>query len=362
MNATLSIKPLEERFRNVLQILVEKRLSLSREQTRDLVQAMLGQQLDDMQIGALLVAMAQKGESADEIAGAVDAIAARCRPLVSGLPLTLNIGGTGGDRSGTFNISTTAALVVAAAGVPVIKHGNSRVTSVSGSSDMMSALGIDVSRKGDEAWLRRSLATSNFAFLSTSSWYAFPERLTAVRRALGVRSLFNLSGSLVHPANVTHQLIGVAHASLLYPMAEALVRLGKVTAFIVHGAGDLDEVSCLGETQVLCVSDGCIGRFSVQPDDFEVPACELRALRGGAAERNAKICLAVLNGERGAYRNATIVSAATALVLAGKTRSFGEAAKLVRQVLDNGRAYQVLKRFKETMNENESESLRHHAP
>lgn len=190
MNATLSIKPLEERFRNVLQILVEKRLSLSREQTRDLVQAMLGQQLDDMQIGALLVAMAQKGESADEIAGAVDAIAARCRPLVSGLPLTLNIGGTGGDRSGTFNISTTAALVVAAAGVPVIKHGNSRVTSVSGSSDMMSALGIDVSRKGDEAWLRRSLATSNFAFLSTSSWYAFPERLTAVRRALGVRSLF----------------------------------------------------------------------------------------------------------------------------------------------------------------------------
>ncbi|CAI2005121.1 Anthranilate phosphoribosyltransferase 2 [Serratia ficaria] len=220
------VNPDTELFGSVMRTLVEKRASLSRKQTRDLVLAMLEQRLDPLHIGALLTAMAMKGEVPDEIAGAVDAIAARHPPLAIEVPRALNIGGTGGDRAGTFNISTTASLVVAAAGVPVVKHGNSRVTSASGSSDMITALGIDVVRSSDEASIRLTLKTSNFAFISTSTCYVFPETLTAVRRALGIRSLFNLAGPLAHPVDVTHQLIGVAQGSLLEPMADTLMRMG----------------------------------------------------------------------------------------------------------------------------------------
>jgi len=351
-----------ELFGSVMRTLVEKRVNLSRQQTSALVMAMLEQRLAPLHITALLAAMAMKGEVPDEIAGAIDAIATRHPSLAIEVPRSLNMGGTGGDRAGTFNISTTASLVVAAAGVPVVKHGNSRVTSASGSSDMITALGIDVARSSDEASIRLTLKTSNFAFISTSACYAFPETLTAARRALGIRSLFNLAAPLAHPVGVTHQLIGVAQASLLEPMADTLLRLGGVTAFVVHGAGGMDEVSCVGETQILSVSDGSIRRFSVLPEDFGVSPCELRALRGGSPENNARICEAVLNGEPGAYREATIVAAGTALVLAGQADSFSEAAALARQALDSGLACQVLKRFKETMYEIACKGLRNHTP
>ncbi len=270
-----------DEFGAVLRSLVEGRRDLTRAQASAVVRAMLEQQFDEVQTAVLLTALAQKGEAADEIAGAADAIAARHPPLSLGTPRALNVGGTGGDRSGTFNISTTASFVVAAAGVPVVKHGNHRVTSDSGSSDMMAALGVDIARCSQEEQIRACLAACNFSFVSTASYYEFPAALTAVRRRIGVRSIFNLAGPLVHPANVCFQLIGVAHPSLLDLMAGALLRMQGVTALVVHGAGGVDEISCVGETQLRRVHEGSVQSFIVHPSDFDVQPCELQALRGG---------------------------------------------------------------------------------
>lgn len=353
MTSRAQAQAVHEAFVVAMRRLVEERRSLGRELTRILVAAMLEQRLDEVQSAALLSALAQKQEAPDEIAGAVDAIVSRSPAITLGLPRTLNIGGTGGDHAGTFNISTTASLVVAASGIPVVKHGNRRVTSDSGSSDMVAALGVDVRRSSQERQIRNALATCNFAFVSTANHYSFPSELTDVRRRIAVRSLFNLAGPLVHPTAVEFQLIGVARPALLRPMADAVARLGGVTAYVVHGAGGLDEVSCLGETHVLSVHDGSIDEFTIHPADFGLRTWDLHALRGGSPQRNARICTAVIAGEQGAHRDATVVVAGTALVLAGRARSFREAAEMASQALDSGRAFQTLSRFKEVIHEYE---------
>ncbi|MBH2846228.1 anthranilate phosphoribosyltransferase [Serratia marcescens] len=340
-----------EIFGAAMRRLVEERGSLGREQTCALVIAMLEQRLDKVQIAALLCAIAQKQETPDELAGAVDAIAARNPPISLVPHKALNIGGTGGDRAGTFNISTTASLVVAASGVPVVKHGNKRMTSDSGSSDLVAALGVDVDRSSQKTQIRQTLDASGFAFVSTAAYYDIPASLCDVRRRIGIRCLFNLTGPLVHPAKVEFQLIGVARPELLPLMANTLAQLGGGPAYVVHGAGGLDEVSCLGETQILGVRDGAIEAFTVGPEDFGVRTWTLSEVRGGSPLYNARICEAVLAGERGAHRDATIVVAGAALVLAGKASSFREAADMSSYALDSGRAVQTLTRFKEAMHE-----------
>lgn len=341
-------------FSNAMRILVEDRRGLSRESVFNLVTAMLEQRLDEVQTAAMLSAIAQKRETPDEIAGAVDAIMARKPAITLSLPGTLNIGGTGGDRAGTFNISTTAAIVVAACGIPVIKHGNRRVTSASGSSDLMAALGIDTNRSSQEQVIRDTLALCNFAFVSTASYYNFPIVLTELRRRITIRSLFNLAGPLIHPTGVEFQLIGVAQKTLLRPMAEAISRLGGMTAYVVHGAGGLDEVSCLGETKILSVRYGSIEEFNVNPEDFNVRKWGLRSLLGGSPFHNAQICESILAGEQGAHRDATVVVAGTALVLAGKASSFREGAEISSHALDSGLAFQTLNKFRELIYEDAS--------
>lgn len=363
MSASLSVADtawIDADFQTVMRVLVEEGRDLCRWQSRQVVSALLEQRFDALEMAAILTALARKGETADEIAGAVDAIQARHPPCDLGTTQALNIGGTGGDRAGTFNISTTASFVVAAAGVPVVKHGNRSVTSACGSSDMMAALGVPIQRRSDVLQMRADLQAANFAFVATSAYYGFPALLTEVRRRMGIRSLFNLAGPLVHPAGVRFQLLGVARACLMGPVVNAMVRLGGMRAFVVHGVDGLDEVSCVGDTLVSSVRDGVVKTFRVRPEDFDVQPCLLQQLRGGDPQRNARICQDVLLGQPGPYREATVVAASAALVLAGRFDVFRDAAAAARQAIDSGRAHQILTTFKEARYEDTREDMRHH--
>lgn len=347
-------------FSTVIRALVEDRNNFSRQQSREIVGALLEQRFDALETAAVLTAFACKGETAEEIAGAVDAIRDRHPSFSLGALKALNIGGTGGDRSGTFNISTTASFIVAAAGIPVVKHGNRSVTSACGSSEMMAALGVPVQQCSDVRQVYAALQVSNFAFIATSAYYGFPAALSETRVRIGIRSLLNLAGPLAHPARVQFQIIGVAHSCLIAPMADAVVKLGGVRAFVVHGVDGLDEVSCVGETLVSSVQDGVVNTFRVQPADFDIQPSQLSELRGGDPQHNARICQDVLLGQLGPFRDAAVAVASMALVLAGRTDSFKAAAYLSRQVIDSGQAHQVLRNFKEVVHEDTRENLWHH--
>jgi anthranilate phosphoribosyltransferase len=346
MNAVQEAKPLPcADYHQVIRQLVEERADLSRLETRQVVEAILNRQFSDLQIVATLVALSRKGETADEVAGAVDAILSRSTPLQTGFDNAVDIGGTGGDRAGTFNISTTAAFVVAAVGVPVVKHGNRSVTSRCGSSDMIAALGVDIERSSRAQQIRADLAAYNFAFVATSSFHRFAPRIGELRREIGVRSLFNLAGPLVHPAGVKRQLIGVARRSQLELMADTLLRLGREDAFVVYGVDGLDEVSCIGETLIARVRHSTVETFSVHPRDFGVAPCRMEDLTGGDPVRNAQLCTAIIEGERGPRSDAVVIAASALLVLSARADSFLEGASMARAAIDSGKAYQVFQGF-----------------
>lgn len=332
-------------YRAVMHRLIDARADLDRAEAAEAVSAMLDLRFSDVEIAATLAALARKGETADEIAGAVDAINARSTPLPLRADDALDIGGTGGDRAGTFNISTVAAFVAAGAGARVIKHGNRGVTSACGSADLIDALGGDALRCSAPAHVAASLAACGFAFVSTASHHRFPPRIGEIRRALGVRSLFNLAGPLVHPARIGRQIVGVARPEQQAPIAAALARLGRDAAFVVHGTAGLDEASCAGETLVTRVARGATASFSVAAPDFGLSPCRVADLRGGDPQTNAAICRAILDGERGPRADTVTAAAGMALVLGGRAPTFTDGAQLARRAIDSGAARKVLDNF-----------------
>jgi anthranilate phosphoribosyltransferase len=332
-------------YRAVIRKLVEDRSDLDRAEAGQVVDAILDLQFTDLETAATLAALGCKGETADEISGAVDAILRRSIPVRTGFPNAVDIGGTGGDHAGTFNISTVAAFVGAAAGVPVVKHGNRSVTSACGSADMIAALGVDIDRSSTPEQIRADLTACNLAFVATSCYHRFPPRIGEIRKLLGVRSIFNIAGPLVHPAAVRRQVVGVARRAHLQVVANALVKIGREEAFVVHGVDGLDEVSCVGDTLVARVRRGAVELFSVSPRDFGVSPCLLEELAGGNPQHNAGICISILDGERGPRRDAVVVAASTLLVLSGKARTFLDGAVIACDAIDSGNARQVLKKF-----------------
>jgi anthranilate phosphoribosyltransferase len=299
------------------------------------------------QAGAILALMAQRHETPQEIAGAVDALLEHTPVLQLQTADVIDIGGTGGDGGRTFNISTVAALVVAGAGVRVIKHGNRAVSGRSGSADLIEALGADPIRCSHPEIMMRDLDQCGFAFIATPAHYRFPERLSSLRRALGIPSLFNLAGPLAHPAGLRQQVIGVARPRQAQDLAEAAQHLGRRRAFIVHGLMGIDEISPAGDTLVVRVEDGAIDQDTVCAADFGLEPCALEDLAGGDAARNAGICQAILAGESGPGTDAVVMAAALALMAAGRAQGPAEGAVMARQALTSGRARQVLIRFLE---------------
>lgn len=304
----------------------------------------LGGEASSAQIAAFVVALRMKGESALEIAAAARALRKHCdtiRPSVDG-PL-LDTCGTGGDGLHTFNISTAAALVAAAAGVAVAKHGNRAVSSRAGSADVLEALGVRIDLAPER--VARCIEEVGIGFLFAPSHHAAMRHAAPVRRELGIRTIFNLLGPLSNPASATHQVVGIYDGSRVEQLAEALGALGLEAAWVVHGEGGLDEVSPSGPTKVAQLADGEVTSFELGPRDFGLAEMPVEALRGGDARRNAEIIRAVLDGEEGAPRVAVLLNAAAALQVVGVETEPRSAAERAAEAIDSGAARETLERW-----------------
>ncbi len=295
------------------------------------------------QIGALLAALATKGERSAEIVGLATAMRARATPLPRRWDPALDLCGTGGDRSGTFNISTVSSFVVAACGARVVKHGNRAASSACGSADLLEQLGVRLAQT--PACVCRSVDKAGMAFLFAPAFHPSMRHAAPVRRELGIRTAFNLLGPLTNPAAPTHQLVGVSRPELTDLVAHALRDLGCRRAWVVHGADGLDELSTSGYSKVSEWRGDAVRTFYVHPSDFGLPSCSRAALAGGDARLNAEIACKVLDGRPGPARDVVVLNAAAALLVAGLARSHREAAAKAADAIDRGTARATLDRL-----------------
>jgi anthranilate phosphoribosyltransferase len=328
-----------------LKQIIEGRATLTREEARSLMHKILAGHLSDIEIAALLGALAARGETAIEIAGFVDAMrtAATPLPLEPAERLQLvDTCGTGGDSSGTFNISTAAALVAAAAGATVAKHGNRAVTSQTGSADVLEALGIPVDLNPNEA--AAVLRTHRFAFLHAPSLHPAMKAVMPVRRALGIRTVFNILGPLTNPAGASAQVMGVYSPHLVPLVAEAMALLGTRHAFVVYGdkladissTSGLDEISISGPSQLAEVHNGIVTLSTITPEDVALQRAPLEALRGGNATTNAAILNTIFDGEQSPRRDIVLLNAAAVLVAADLAPDILNGVALAAKTIDSG--------------------------
>ena len=317
--------------------------NLTQQETCESVHEMFTGLATDIQIAAFLVGLRVKGETADEITGGVRSlfqVANRIHPAVG---CCVDVVGTGGDAADTFNISSAAALVAAAAGARVAKHGNRAVSSRCGSADVFEALGLDLQLTPAEACA--CLEQQGFVFLFAPVYHPAMKQVAPVRRQLGVRTLFNLLGPLANPADVTSMLLGVCEENLMRFMAEALRSLGYARAWIVHGHDQSDEISLTGPTDYLELQDGRIRAGVLLPEQLGLQRCRPSDLTGGAPAENARLIRSVLDGRPGAVRDAVLLNAAVALYLAGSASTPADGLTQARRAVDSGAARNKLEQL-----------------
>ena len=294
------------------------------------------------QMGGFLMALRTRGETVDEITAAAAVMRARCN-RVRAPAGAMDIVGTGGDGKGTLNISTATALVVAGAGVTVAKHGNRNLSSKSGAADALGMLGINV-MVGVEV-VERALAQAGIGFMMAPMHHPAMRHVGPIRAELGLRTIFNILGPLTNPAGVTRQLTGAYDAGLLEPMAQALAGLGTQAAWLVHGGDGTDEISIAGPTQVVALEGGALRSFTLHPEDAGLPEHPFEAILGGSPEQNAAALRALLEGRAGAYRDAVLLNAAAALVIAGRAAALAEGVAQAVEAIDSGAAKDRLARL-----------------
>jgi anthranilate phosphoribosyltransferase len=314
---------------------------LSEEEARAAFDVIMAGDATPAQIGGLLIGLRVRGETVEEITGAARAMRARMHPIAAPAG-AIDMCGTGGDASGTYNISTAATFVVAACGVPVAKHGNRAQSSTSGAADVLSELGVAIEADFDR--VERALRETGITFLMAQRHHTAMRHVAPVRTELGTRTLFNLLGPLCNPAGVKRQLVGVFAPEWVEPVAQVLKRLGAEGAWVVHGGG-LDELTTAGPTLVAELKDGTVRRFEVTPADAGLPEAPLSALKGGTAAVNAEALRGVLAGHPSPYRDVVVLNAAAALVVAGKAEDLRAGAALAAAAIDSGAAASVLARF-----------------
>ncbi len=293
------------------------------------------------QMGAFLMALRVRGESVDEITGAARIMRAKAL-TIDAPPGTIDTVGTGGDGSGTFNISTATALVVAGCGVPVAKHGNRAFSSKSGAADVLSALGVNID--ADMAIVRRCLWEIGMCFLMAPRHHSAMRHVGPTRVELGTRTIFNLLGPMSNPAGAPRQLVGVFAPQWVVPMAEVLGRLGAERAWVVHGSG-IDEVTTAGVTNVAEFKDGKVTSFEVTPEEAGLPRVPLDALKGGEPAHNAALMRDLLGGAQGALRDIVLLNSAAALVVADRVGDLRAGVAIAAEAIDSGAARQVLERL-----------------
>ena len=299
------------------------------------------------QIGGLLMALRVRGETVDEITGAVRVMRAKALS-VQAPEGAIDVVGTGGDAAGTFNISTGAALVVAACGVPVAKHGNRALSSKCGAADVLAALGVNLD--ADLALVERAIREARFGFLLAPRHHAAMRHVAGPRVELGTRTIFNLLGPLSNPAGVRRQFTGAFARQWIEPMARVLGNLGSERAWVVHGSDGLDELTTTGSSWVAALEDDAVRTFEVGPADAGLPLARPEDLRGGDAATNAAAMRAMLGGERGPFRDAVVYNAAAALIVAGRAAGLREGAEMAADALALGHARATLGRLVEITN------------
>jgi len=329
-----------------VQPLVEKLTrheDLTAEEASDAMTEIMEGRATPAEISALLVGLAMKGERPSEIVGLARAMRAHAVPVSRRFDDVFDNCGTGGDRSGTFNISSCAAIVVAACGVRVAKHGNRSASSKAGGADVYEALGIRVT--APPAIVERCLADVGIGFFFAPTFHPSMRHAAAVRRELGVRTAFNLLGPLTNPAGATRQIVGVPRPELTELIARSLLLLGATRAWVVHGADGIDEITTTGYTKVSECRDGAVNTFYLHPADVGLPKSPAGSLLGGDAHHNAQIIDRVLRGERGPARDVVLLNAGAALFVAGASKSVEEGIVAASRAIDRGEARQLLDRL-----------------
>lgn len=307
--------------------------SLTAAEARSAFDTILSGEVTPAQSAGFLLALRVRGETTEEINGAVSALRARA-VRVNAPAEAIDIVGTGGDNAGTYNISTLASLIVAACGVPVAKHGNRAASSKSGTADVLTALGVKVGL--DPAGVERCMREANVGFMFAPAHHASMRHVAPVRTELGTRTIFNLIGPLSNPAGVRRQLLGAFAESWLMPMIEVLRALGSERVWAVHGADGLDEISTTGPTHVVALESGSVRCFMISPADVGLPVARLDDLRGGSADVNAAALTAVLDGARNAYRDIAVFNAGASLVIAGAVGNLQDGVARAAAALDSG--------------------------
>lgn len=324
---------------------LQRRQDLTIDEAASAMEAIMDGRAAPAHIAGLLIALSMKGERPSEIVGFARTMRARATKVRRTHGAVFDTCGTGGDRAHTFNVSTIAALVLAACGVRVAKHGNRSVSSRCGSADLFEALGVNIT--ADPAVVERCLDEAGIAFFFAPTFHPSMRHAGPTRKELGVRTAFNLLGPLTNPAGAARQLVGVPRPELTELVARSLALLGSERAWVVHGADGLDEISTTGYTKVSEVRDGAVNTFYVHPSDFGMPKASPAALAGGDAGDNADIARRVLAGEPGPARDIVLTNAAASLLIAGQAATIRDGVALAAHALDDGGAAAVLNRLVE---------------
>jgi anthranilate phosphoribosyltransferase len=309
--------------------------SLTREEAARGFDRMMSGEATPSQMGGLLMALRVRGETVEEITGAVTVMREKML-RVSAPPDAIDVVGTGGDASGSYNISTCAAFIVAGAGVPVAKHGNRALSSRSGAADVLAALGVKIELTPDA--VGRCISDAGIGFMFAPAHHPAMKNVGPTRVELGTRTIFNLLGPLSNPAGVKRQMVGVFSRQWVEPLANVLKNLGSESAWVVHGSDGLDEVTSAGPTYVAALENGAVRTFQVTPEDVGVARAMPDLLRGGDADQNARALLDVLKGKKGAFRDVALMNAAAGLIVAGRAKDLKGGFALAAKSIDSGEA------------------------
>ncbi len=329
-------------------IKLSKKQDLAYAEAEAVMDEIMSGQATPVQMSAYLTALALKGETIDEITASAAGMRAHCIKLLHNLDV-LEIVGTGGDGSNSFNISTTSSLVIAAGGVPVAKHGNRAASSKSGAADVLEALGVKITLTPERS--AEILKKINICFLFAQNYHIAMKYVAPIRKELGIRTVFNILGPLSNPAGANMELMGVYDQSLVEPLAQVMANLGVNRGMVVYGQDSLDEISMCAPTSVCEIRDGKFTSYEITPEQFGYERCEKGALTGGTPAENAEITKAILKGEeKGPKRQAVCLNAGTALYIAGKAASIEEGVKLAESLIDSGAALKKLGEFVEETN------------
>lgn len=329
-------------------IKLSKKQDLAYAEAEAVMDEIMSGQATPVQMSAYLTALALKGETIDEITASAAGMRAHCIKLLHNLDV-LEIVGTGGDGSNSFNISTTSSLVIAAGGVPVAKHGNRAASSKSGAADVLEALGVKITLTPERS--AEILKKINICFLFAQNYHIAMKYVAPIRKELGIRTVFNILGPLSNPGGANMELMGVYDQSLVEPLAQVMANLGVNRGMVVYGQDSLDEISMCAPTSVCEIRDGKFTSYEITPEQFGYERCEKGALTGGTPAENAEITKAILKGEeKGPKRQAVCLNAGAALYIAGKATSIEEGVKLAESLIDSGAALKKLEEFVEETN------------